>query len=60
MAAFASNEVIIATITDLLATDIEPQSWTIPYWMPAMVRRIATDPALQAEMRAALAQASTA
>jgi len=60
MAAFASNEVIIETITDLLATDVEPQSWAIPYWVPALVRRIATDPTLQAEMRAALARASTA
>jgi hypothetical protein len=60
MAAFASNGVIIETIADLLATDVEPQSWAIPYWVPALVRRIATDPTLQAEMRTALAQADTA
>jgi hypothetical protein len=60
MAAFSSNEIIIETITDLLKTDVEPQSWAIPYWVPALVRRIATDPTLQAEMRMALAQANTA
>jgi hypothetical protein len=60
MAVFASNEVIIETITDLLGKDIEQQNWAIPFWVPALVRRIATDPNLQTEMRAALAQASTA
>jgi hypothetical protein len=60
MTVFASNEVIIETITDLLKTDIEPQSWAIPYWIPALVRRIKTDLSLHAEMRAALARASTA
>jgi hypothetical protein len=60
MAVFASNEVIIETITDLLKTDIEPQSWAVPYWVPALVRRIATDPTLQAAMRMALTQAKTA
>jgi hypothetical protein len=60
MAVFASNEIIIETITELIATGIEPQSWAIPYWVPALVRRIATDPSLQAEMHAALARTSTA
>lgn len=58
MAAFGSNEGVIETITDLLAKDIEQQSWAIPYCVPALVRRIKTDPSLQTHMRAALTQTS--
>jgi NACHT domain len=60
MAVFASNEAIIETIADLLANDIEPHSWAFPYWVPALVRRIAADHTLQADIRAALVQANTA
>ncbi|MEH2567133.1 NACHT domain-containing protein [Bradyrhizobium sp. AZCC 2289] len=60
MAAFSSSEGVIETLTDFLAEDIEQQSWAIPYWVPALVRRIKADPTLQTHMRAALAQASVA
>jgi hypothetical protein len=59
MAVFASNDDIIRAISDILARNIEPDRWAIPYWVPALVRRIATDATLQADMRTALTQADS-
>lgn len=56
MAVFASNEDIIRAVGDILAGDIEANRWAIPYWVPALVRRIATDATLQADMHTALTQ----
>jgi hypothetical protein len=60
MAVFASNGDIIRAISEILAKDIEPDRWAIPYWVPALVRRIATDTSLQADMAAALTQENSA
>jgi hypothetical protein len=59
MAVFASNDDIIRAIGDMLARDLEPERWAIPYWVPALVKRIASDATLQAGMRTALTQADT-
>jgi hypothetical protein len=60
MAVFASNEAIIRTIGEILARDIEPDKWAIPYWVTALVKRIATDASLQADMAAVLTQENSA
>ncbi len=59
MAVFASNDHIICAIGDILARDIEPNRWAIPYWVPALIRRVATDATLQADMRTVLTQADS-
>jgi len=59
MAVFASNDDIIRTIEDILSRDLEPDRWAIPYWVPALVRRIATDATLQADMHTALTHADS-
>jgi hypothetical protein len=56
MAVFATNGDVMRAISEILAEDIEPNRWAIPYWVPALVRRIATDTSLQADMAAALVQ----
>lgn len=59
MAVFASNEAIVTSITELLAKGMEEESWAIPHWVPALVRRIATDISLQTDIRAALMQTNS-
>jgi hypothetical protein len=60
MAVFASNEDIIRELADILSKDIESDRWALRYWTPALVRRIATDTSLQADMAAALTRENSA
>lgn len=58
MALFAPEDEIVRSLTDLLGKDLGPDSWAIPYWVPSLVRRIASDTELQTRMRTTAKQAS--
>jgi hypothetical protein len=59
MAALAPSDVLIESIAEFLARDIEPVGWSVPYWTPALVRRVKLDSRLREEMFSALAGASS-
>ena len=59
IAALASCEVFIELIEEFLTKDIEPDNWSLPYWVPAAVRRIKLDGELQEKMYSALAKANS-
>jgi hypothetical protein len=50
IAALASPEAFIEEISGLLTRDIDPDEWSLPYWVPALVRRIEMDAELRAKM----------
>ena len=52
MAALAAPDVFIELIAEFLGKDIDPDSWSLPYWMPTLVRRVKLDGELQAKMQA--------
>jgi len=54
VAAFSSADAFIDEISRLLTRDIEPDDWSLPYWVPALVRRIKIDAELRAKMLEAL------
>lgn len=59
VAALSSADVFIDEINGLLARDIEPDEWSLPYWVPALVRRIKIDAELRAKMLEALGTAAS-
>ena len=59
IAALATPECLIKEIEELLKRDIEPDTWSLPYWVPALVRRIKIDGELREKMVTALAGANT-
>jgi len=59
MAALASCEAFIESVTEFLTQDIDPDSWSLPYWTPALVRRVKLDGELQEKMYTALAEADS-
>ena len=59
IAALASCEVFIELIEEFLTKDIEPDNWSLPYWVPALLRRIKLDGELQEKMHSALAKANS-
>ena len=48
-----------SSIVEILARDIEPDNWSLPYWTPALVRRAKLDRELREQMFSALVGAST-
>lgn len=59
IAAISAPDVFIEEIGKLLARNIEPDEWSLPYWVPALVRRIRIDGALRARMLEALGEAGS-
>ena len=59
MAALAPSDVLVEFIVEILARDIEPDNWSLPYWTPALVRRAKLDRELREQMFSALVGAST-
>jgi NACHT domain-containing protein len=59
VSALASAEVFIEEIEKLLARDIEPDEWSLPYWVPALVRRIKMDGEVRERMLHALGAAAS-
>jgi hypothetical protein len=54
IAALSCADALIDEIGSLLTRDIEPDDWSLPYWVPALVRRIKIDGELRAKMLVAL------
>jgi hypothetical protein len=59
IAAISAPDVFIDEIGKLLARNIEPDEWSLPYWVPALVRRIRIDGELRARMLEALGEAAS-
>ena len=60
IATLSSADAFIDEISKLPTRDIDPDEWSLPYWVPALVRRIKIDAELRAKMLEALgATAST-
>lgn len=58
MAALAPCEDFIASVVQIFRDGLDIDNWSLPYWTPALVRRVKTDPELQEKILAALADAS--
>jgi hypothetical protein len=50
IAALSSADTFVDEIGRLLTRDIEPDEWSLPYWVPALVRRIKIDDELRAKL----------
>jgi hypothetical protein len=59
IAALSSPDGIIESLEELLTKNIEPHEWSLPYWVPSLVRRIKIDSELQERMHAALCKADS-
>jgi hypothetical protein len=59
VAALSSADDFIEDIASLLTRDIEVDEWSLPYWVPALVRRIKLDAELRAKMFEALGAATS-
>jgi hypothetical protein len=59
IAALSSADAFIDEIGSLLTRDIEPDEWSLPYWVPALVRRIKIDSELRSKMLLALGTAAS-
>jgi hypothetical protein len=59
VAALSSADAFIDEVARLLTRDIEPDEWSLPYWVPALVRRIKIDGELRAKMLEALGAATS-
>jgi hypothetical protein len=59
IAAISPADTLIDEISRLLTRDIEPDEWSLPYWVPALVRRIKIDAELRAKMLEALGAAAS-
>jgi len=59
IAALASCEVFIESVEELLTKNMDPDTWSFPYWVPALVRRIKRDSELQDKMFLVLGEADS-
>jgi hypothetical protein len=59
VAALSSAESFIEAIEELLTRDIEADDWSLPYWVPALVRRIKIDGELREKILGALTGATS-
>jgi hypothetical protein len=59
VAALSSADAFIDEVARLLTRDIEPDEWSLSYWVPALVRRIKIDGELRATMLEALGAATS-
>jgi hypothetical protein len=59
IAALSSAETFIEAVQEPLTRDIEADDWSLPYWVPALVRRIKRDGELREKMLGALAGAAS-
>ena len=50
VAALSSPEVFIEAIEELLTRNIDPDTWSLPYWVPTLVRRVKIDGELRKKM----------
>jgi hypothetical protein len=59
VAALSSADAFIDEIARLLMRDIEPDEWSLPYWVPTLVRRIKIDSELRTRMLEVLDRATS-
>lgn len=59
IAALSSAKAFIDEVARLLTRDIEPDEWSLAYWVPALVRRIKIDGELRSKMLEALGAATS-
>jgi hypothetical protein len=59
IAALSSPEGFVEAVEEVLTRDIDPDTWSLPYWVPALVRRIKLDGELREKMHATLSGAKS-